>query len=276
MKLSVDENNTQHTEICVALGWTSASELVTCSDDQSIVKWQIGSGNEKGMVPGSSTETLMTMDKKGVFVTDMHWFPSKGNAGSDVFVVSCTDGCLRLISKAGRVEKVVEGHKGAVVSVRWSYEGSALASCGEDGVIKIWSRAGMLRSTLAQNDSAVYAMCWGPDSDQLLFSNGKQLIIKPLQPSAKQTRWKAHDAAVLKVDWNPVNNMIVSGGEDCRYKVWDSYGRQMFSSSPFDYAVTSVAWAPNGETFATGSFNQLRCAPRLACGAFRRPAARSS
>ena len=259
MKLSVTENATQHSEICVALGWTSASELVTCSDDQSVIRWQIGSGLQKGMAPGSSNEKVMDMEGKNVYVTDMHWFPSKGaKGGSDVFCVSCTDGCMRLISKSGRVEKVVEGHKGAVVSVRWSHEGTALATCGEDGVIKIWSRAGMLRSTLAQNDSAVYAICWGPDSDQILFSNGKQLIIKPLQPSAKQTRWKAHDAAVLKVDWNPVNNLIISGGEDCRYKVWDSYGRQMYSSAPYDYAITSVAWAPNGETFAVGSFNQLR------------------
>lgn len=32
-------------------------------------------------------------------------------------------------------------------------------------------------------------------------------------------QWRAHDGTVLKVDWNPVNNLIVSGGEDCKYKV---------------------------------------------------------
>ena len=44
--------------------------------------------------------------------------------------------------------------------------------------------------------------------------------------------WKAHDAPVLKADWNVVNNLIVSGGEDCKYRVWDAYGRQLYSSSP--------------------------------------------
>ena len=33
------------------------------------------------------------------------------------------------------------------------------------------------------------------------------------------TQWKAHDGIVLKVDWNPINNLIISGGEDCKYKV---------------------------------------------------------
>ena len=32
-------------------------------------------------------------------------------------------------------------------------------------------------------------------------------------------QWKAHDGIVLKVDWNPINNLIISGGEDCKYKV---------------------------------------------------------
>ena len=32
-------------------------------------------------------------------------------------------------------------------------------------------------------------------------------------------QWKGHDGVVLKVDWNPINNLIISGGEDCKYKV---------------------------------------------------------
>ena len=51
-------------------------------------------------------------------------------------------------------------------------------------------------------------------------------MIRPLTPSSKQTMWKAHDACVLSAEWNAVNNLIVSGGEDCKYRVWDCYGRQ--------------------------------------------------
>ena len=35
-------------------------------------------------------------------------------------------GKFHLIGKTGRVEKSVEAHKGAVLSGRWSYDGSAL------------------------------------------------------------------------------------------------------------------------------------------------------
>jgi len=62
----------------------------------------------------------------------------------------------------------------------------------------------------------------------------------------------------LKVDWNASNNLIVSAGEDCRYKLWDNYGRLLFTSNPYDYVITSVAWAPNGEYFAVGSYEMIK------------------
>lgn len=128
-------------------------------------------------------------------------------------------------------------------------------------------------------------------------------------------QWKAHDGVVLKVDWNSINNIIISGGEDCKYKVpishywfilinainaiqlplplfsnkvWDSYGRLLYSSMLHEYPITSISWAPNGmfhylfqlcilfnhldtwlvsmlptiaiigQLFAVGSFNTLR------------------
>jgi len=51
------------------------------------------------------------------------------------------------MTKTGKIEKnVPEAHGSAIISIKWSYEGAALATSGEDGQIKIWSRGGMLRS----------------------------------------------------------------------------------------------------------------------------------
>jgi intraflagellar transport protein 80 len=63
---------------------------------------------------------------------------------------------------------------------------------------------------------------------------------------------------VLGCDWNPANNLIISCGEDCKYRVWDQYGRQLYNSSPYDHVITSIKWAPNGDYFAVGSFEMLR------------------
>jgi hypothetical protein len=45
------------------------------------------------------------------------------------------------------------------------------------------------------------------------------MSIKPVQPNSKAIQWKAHDGVVLAVDWCAANGLIVSGAEDCKYKV---------------------------------------------------------
>uniref|UniRef100_A0A8C4E433 Intraflagellar transport 80 homolog (Chlamydomonas) n=1 Tax=Dicentrarchus labrax TaxID=13489 RepID=A0A8C4E433_DICLA len=241
-----------HKELVSCVGWTTADELYSCSEDHQILKWNLL----------TSETSLVVRLPEDIYPIDLHWFPKtlggKKQNQTEIFVLTSTDGKFHLASKMGRIEKSVEAHKGAVLAGRWNYDGTALITAGEDGQIKIWSKSGMLRSTLASQGSPVYSVAWGPDSHRILYTSGRQLVIKPLQPSAKVIQWKAHDGVVLKVDWNSVNDLILSGGEDCKYKVWDSFGRLLYSSSSNDYPVTSLSWAPDGEVFSVGSFNTLR------------------
>ena len=94
--------------------------------------------------------------------------------------------------------------------------------------------------------SPVYSTSWSPDSDQVLYTNGKSLVIRPLQPAAKPTHWKAHDGVILVADWSTANNTIVSGGEDRKYKLWDCYGRCLYSSLLHDSPIASLSWSPDG------------------------------
>eukprot|EP00747_Dinoflagellata_sp_TGD_P165344 gnl/TRDRNA2_/TRDRNA2_186490_c0_seq1.p1 gnl/TRDRNA2_/TRDRNA2_186490_c0~~gnl/TRDRNA2_/TRDRNA2_186490_c0_seq1.p1 ORF type:complete len:788 (+),score=158.72 gnl/TRDRNA2_/TRDRNA2_186490_c0_seq1:340-2364(+) len=166
------------------------------------------------------------------------------------------------MSEAGREEKKVEAHRGAVICVTWSFDGSAIATSGEDGSVKVFSRSGMLRSTLTQMPHAVYSVVWSPDCEHLLFACGRRIHLKSIQAGQKQIEWKAHEGIVLQLDWSFVNNTILSCGEDCRYKIWDGYGRLLFCSQPLDHVVTSVAWSPNGKYFAIGSYNTLKLCDR--------------
>nr|XP_002194885.4 intraflagellar transport protein 80 homolog isoform X2 [Taeniopygia guttata] len=242
----------KHKDLVSCVGWTTADELYSCSDDHQILKWN----------PVTCETTRVLKLPEDVYPIDLHWFPrgvgGKKQSQAESFVLTSSDGKFHLISKLGRVEKSVEAHCGAVLAGRWNYEGTALVTVGEDGQVKIWSKSGMLRSTLAQQGSPVYSVSWAPDSDKVLYTSGQQLIIKPLQPNAKVLQWKAHDGLILKSDWNSVNDLILSAGEDCRYKVWDSFGRALYNSQPHEYPITSIAWALDGEFFAVGSFNTLR------------------
>ena len=181
-----------------------------------------------------------------------------------MMAVSCMDGTFKFMSRSGREEKSVKAHDGgAVIVVRWSHDGSAIVTGGEDGDVKVWSRSGNLRSTLVSTGQCIYSVCWGPDDDQVVIASGKSLIVKSVQSGGshanrKNLQWDAHGGVVLCVDWNVANKLIVSGGEDCVYKVWDNYGRQMYVSKPSEHVITSISWNPNGESFAVGTYNLLR------------------
>eukprot|EP00752_Nemacystus_decipiens_P011443 g10162.t1 len=272
MKLELRCRGEVHTEMVTAVAWTPDNELYSMSDDNTIHRWD-GGGDPAGKVAGLDA-----------YVTSVSWFPNSGSKKqtSDVFAAACSDGTVRLITRAGREEKKVSAHTGAVVCVRWSPDGSALCSCGEDGDVKarqqnqtafqqkcwdnqgargrggIWSRSGNLRSTLMQTGHSLYALAWSPDSESVVVGAGRDLAIKGVQAGQKQLRWPAHEGLVIAVDWNMVNDLLLSGGEDCTYRVWDRFGRQMYQSGGLGYTITGVKWCPNGESFAVGAFNTLR------------------
>jgi len=253
MRLKLTQEETpKHTSLVTAVAWFKTGkqyELLSCSDDLTVWKWH---------VEGNPISKVCQLDS---YCTAMAWMPN--NKGSDnTFALGCADGSFRLLSETGREEKKVEAHQGAVISLKWSFDGGAIATSGEDGLVKVWSRSGMLRSTLTRMQHAVYSVVWSPDCEHLLFACKDKIHLKSIQAGQKQVEWKAHEGVVLIVDWSFVNGTVLSGGEDCRYKIWDSYGRLLFSSAPLDHVVTALAWSPTGKHFAVGSFNVLKLCDR--------------
>lgn len=247
----------KHAEISTGVTWSSTDEVLSCSDDHQILSWNLV----------SKDNTKLADLPEELYPTSIHALPriagtgltSRKNTGNaDVILVTASDGKLYLLSKTGRIEKAVDAHRGAVLAGQWSPDATALVTAGEDGLLKIWSRNGMLRSTLATHSQPLYCVAWGPNSNQVLYSIGAHLVIKPLQPNSKPVQWKAHDGLILTLAWNTNNNMIISGSEDCRYKLWDIFGHILYASQTNDYPITSVAWTPDGELFGVGSFNSLR------------------
>lgn len=243
------------TDVVSAVAWSPDCQLISCADDKILCKW------------GPDGDMLGKITTVASYVTSISWLPAVGKQAPDMMAVSCMDGTFKFMSRSGREEKSVKAHEGgAVIVVRWSHDGSAIVTGGEDGDVKIWSRSGNLRSTLVSTGQCIYSVCWGPDDDQIVIASGKSLIVKSVQSGGshaaaanrKNLQWEAHAGVVLCVDWNVANKFIVSGGEDCVYKIWDHYGRQMYSSKPSEHVITSLAWNPNGESFAVGTYNLLR------------------
>lgn len=116
----------------------------------------------------------------------------------------------------------------------------------------------MLRSTVIQNEESISCARWSPNSSSIVYCQGSSIAIKPLAANSKLIKWKAHDGLVLCVSWSNNTNLIASGGEDCRYKLWDTHGALIFHSSVDEQSITSLEFSLNGEMLAVGGFNMLK------------------
>ncbi|XP_004524855.1 intraflagellar transport protein 80 homolog [Ceratitis capitata] len=233
--------------------WSSNEEIYFVSDDHQIYKW---SANTR-----DSVEVAKLPDD--FIPTDLHWLllggrSSGGGKGSDTLLICSNDGRFIILNKSARVERNISAHSAAISTGRWSPDGAGLLTAGEDGVIKIWSRSGMLRSTVLQSDEPISCARWAPNSTSIVFSQGCYMSIKPLAANSKLTRWRAHDGLVLSLSWSTHSNIIASGGEDFRFKIWDTQGANLFTSSTEEYAITSVCFNSEKDVLVVGSFNMLK------------------
>eukprot|EP00939_MAST-03C_sp_MAST-3C-sp1_P001027 g1027.t1 len=247
-KLVGNDKPAMHKKSVTAVAWTRDGDIYAASDDKTISIW-----NTDGNV---LRESLMKIE---YYATDMHWLPQVGTQIASQFVVAFTNGKFAVVSKSGKIEKFSNvAHHGVIGCIRWNHEGNAIATGGEDGSVRIFSSSAIMRATITRSDMPVYGVAWSPSNDRILYTQGKSLAIRSIKVDSKKMQWKAHDGFIMKVDWNPVNDKIVSCGEDCKYKVWDSFGRVLFQSSTHDDVLTSVRWCPNGSMFAIGSYDTLR------------------
>lgn len=151
----------------------------------------------------------------------------------------------------------MSAHVGSVLCMCWSHDCSSLLTTGEDGHVKIWSRSGSMRVLLHSVAVPVYKGCWSPNDDRVLFSSGKSLVIKSVDAAGKPLQWDAHGGLICALDWSAASDVIVSAGEDARFRIWDALGKELHCSRKFEHTITSASFSPSGEYLVLGTFSAI-------------------
>lgn len=82
-----------HQDLVSCVGWTTADELYSCSEDHQILRWNLL----------TNETTLVVRLPDDIYPLDLHWFP-KAVAGkkqnqAEIFVLSSSDGTFLYYSK---------------------------------------------------------------------------------------------------------------------------------------------------------------------------------
>ncbi|XP_022704825.1 intraflagellar transport protein 80 homolog isoform X3 [Varroa jacobsoni] len=242
---SVLLNGIIHEGGCSGVAWRGDASLVSCGEDHTIRYLR------PDLDKTAQEERRFADD---VYPTGIFAVPSAQK--TEIVLITCSDGKYRLAAKAN--QRVIEAHTGAILSAGWSHDGTMLATAGEDGLLRLWMRNGAFKANLAEHDSPVTCVCWSVIADELVYSVADSVYARSLTEGRQARLWKAHPGATVTTVALSIDGIIVSGGEDCRFKLWDfNTGKNLFSGNQLSQPISVVAWAPSGEIFAVASFETL-------------------
>jgi eukaryotic-like serine/threonine-protein kinase len=168
------------------------------------------------------------------------------------------------------------GHQGTVSGVRFSPDGSRLASAGADGIVRIWdfsTRRELLR--LGGHGAGFNAVAWSPDGTRLAGCTGPvdtarkalpgEVLVWDARTGDEQLCLSGHLRWVANVAWSPDGTRLASAGRDPDHdkepsdvKVWDAAdGKELRTLHGHGGSVLGVAFSPDGRRLASCGFDRV-------------------
>mmetsp|Transcript_35402 Transcript_35402/g.78580 ORF Transcript_35402/g.78580 Transcript_35402/m.78580 type:complete len:317 (+) Transcript_35402:80-1030(+) len=142
-------------------------------------------------------------------------------------------------------QRILKGHEGPVLAVRFNRTGAYCFSCGKDRNVVLWNPhngvrvktyAGHgyeVRDVAVARDNSVFASCGGD----------KQLFLWDVSSARVIRKFKGHDNTINAVTYAAEDDVLVTAGYDQCIKVWDCKSRSLDpiqTMKMFEDSVTGV------------------------------------
>jgi WD40 repeat protein len=166
------------------------------------------------------------------------------------------------------VYRHLTSHKGSVLCLDWSHDGTRLASgSGRDKVVPngigenvtiIWeveSAAVVMR--LEGHTDGVLGVAWSPD-DALIATASDDRTARVWNPETGEevTRLEGHTSGTLDCAWSPNGSLLVTGSRDYKARLWDLGSNLSLGRWSDNNCVRSVEWHPAGDLIATSGVDR--------------------
>ncbi|XP_067932195.1 protein HIRA-like [Watersipora subatra] len=163
----------------------------------------------------------------------------------------------------------MDNHFACVNCVRWSHNGTWLASAGDDKLVMIWRYAGGSSKvfgvdnvetwrcihTLRGHSGDVLDLAWSPEDKFLATCSVDNTVViwNSLKFPEQVKVLKGHTSMVKGVTWDPIGKYLASQSDDKTLAVWrtSDWSREKTVVEPFNEAsgtthVLRLGWSPDG------------------------------
>jgi cell division cycle 20, cofactor of APC complex len=189
-------------------GGGGGHHLAVGLEDATVQIWDCAAGRKVRSMDGHSTR-----------VSSLAWNPAEGHllssGGRDSIIINHD------VRQRAHNVATLQGHTGEVCGLSWSYDGTTLASGGNDNLLCLWdasaSGVAVPKFELADHCAAIKALAWCPFERNVLASGGgtADRCIK---------LWDAQSGALLN---------SVDTGSQVSGLLWSSTDNQLLSSHGF-------------------------------------------
>eukprot|EP00168_Porphyra_purpurea_P008598 TRINITY_DN2096_c0_g1_i1.p1 TRINITY_DN2096_c0_g1~~TRINITY_DN2096_c0_g1_i1.p1 ORF type:complete len:373 (+),score=141.81 TRINITY_DN2096_c0_g1_i1:38-1120(+) len=217
-----------HTSEVFVVAWNPRSSvLASGSGDSTARLWAVpaaaaAAGGAAAVAAASPLilkhyDTCDTRDDARVNdVTTLDW-----NARGSMLATGSYDGCARIWSEAGVLQRVLKAHRGPLFSLKWNKPGNYLLSGSVDRTTVVWdATSGVAVKQFCFHASPTVDVDWRDDVSFASCSTDKMIYVCALGADTPVRTFEGHKDEINAIKWDPSGTLLASCSDDFTAKVW--------------------------------------------------------
>ncbi len=227
----------------------SGDRIATGAQDQKVKIWDTHVGT-----------CLMTLEKHTDVITSIDVSPPIPDVGHYIVSGSMDGTAIVWNVQSGEQIMTYKGHEKGILSVRFSPDGSMIASAGLDRGVRLWNIQGRtIRSPIAESEKQIHDLQFSPDGKLIATaSESWQAKIWNVETGEEVGSLVGHTAPVVGLSFSPDGTRLVTGSKDGSARIWSvETGSELMRVQAHEEELTAVAFSTDGTELATASTDSL-------------------